>query len=209
VLLPNSARAVGRVSLKECAVPDSSPRVWKHMGPRSKGFSRGSYARQSCSMIGRPRRISHCRKASATGARGGRSPRFACCHVVRGVGTWPGLLRQVTLAESAGAIPDGRSWRRWTARWGQNRRKSSGRKNLVGAFYPAKLVIADRSSWHAPAAGVSLRHLRNHQVWRDRPDAKFFQFLELKMEKVFGGDPAALDSSSNAQFSEGASRFFG
>ena len=66
-------------------------------------------------------------------------------------------------------------------------------KNLVGAFYPAKLVIAD------PELLLTLppREFRSgvYEIIKYGVigDAKLFRFLEQKMEKVLRRDPAALD----------------
>src|SRR5260221_4171406 len=66
-------------------------------------------------------------------------------------------------------------------------------KNLVGAFYPAKLVIADPELLRT----VPPREFRSgvYEIIKYGVigDAKLFRFLEQKMEKVLRRDPAALD----------------
>jgi 3-dehydroquinate synthase len=63
----------------------------------------------------------------------------------------------------------------------------------VGAFYPAKLVIADPELLRT----LPLREFRSgiYEVIKYGAigDAKLFRFLEQKMEKVLHRDPAALD----------------
>jgi 3-dehydroquinate synthase len=66
-------------------------------------------------------------------------------------------------------------------------------KNLVGAFYPPKLVIADPDLLRT----LPLREFRSgiYEVIKYGVigDAKLFEFLERKMEKLLRRDPSALD----------------
>jgi 3-dehydroquinate synthase len=66
-------------------------------------------------------------------------------------------------------------------------------KNLVGAFYPPKLVLVDPELLRT----LPLREFRSgiYEIieYGVIGDAKLFQFLEQKMEKLFRRDPAALD----------------
>jgi len=66
-------------------------------------------------------------------------------------------------------------------------------KNLVGAFYPAKLVIADPELLRT----LPLREFRSgiYEIIKYGVigDAKLFQFLELKMDTLLRRDPATLD----------------
>jgi 3-dehydroquinate synthase len=66
-------------------------------------------------------------------------------------------------------------------------------KNLVGAFYPPKLVIADPNLLRT----LPLREFRSGLFeiikYGVIGDARLFQFLERKMEKLLRRDPAPLD----------------
>jgi 3-dehydroquinate synthase len=66
-------------------------------------------------------------------------------------------------------------------------------KNLVGAFYPPKLVIADPDLLRT----LPLREFRSgiFEVIKYGVigDARLFEFLEREMEKLLRRDPAALD----------------
>jgi len=66
-------------------------------------------------------------------------------------------------------------------------------KNLVGAFYPAKLVIADPELLGTLPPREFRSGIYEIIKYGVIGDAKLFQFLELKMEKVLRRDPAALD----------------
>jgi 3-dehydroquinate synthase len=66
-------------------------------------------------------------------------------------------------------------------------------KNLVGAFYPAKLVFADPDLLRT----LPLREYRSgiYEIIKYGVigDAKLFRFLEQNLEKILRRDPAALD----------------
>ncbi len=66
-------------------------------------------------------------------------------------------------------------------------------KNLVGAFYPAKLVIADPELLRTLPPREFRSGVYEIIKYGVIGDAKLFRFLEQKMEKVLRRDPAALD----------------
>jgi 3-dehydroquinate synthase len=66
-------------------------------------------------------------------------------------------------------------------------------KNLVGAFYPAKLVIADPELLRTLPPREFRSGIYEIIKYGVIGDAKLFQFLELKVEKLVRRDPAALD----------------
>jgi 3-dehydroquinate synthase len=62
-------------------------------------------------------------------------------------------------------------------------------KNLVGAFYPPKLVVADPNLLDAAAQGVSVRPLRSGEVRRDCRSGAFC-FLREKAAGDFAARPS-------------------
>jgi len=73
-------------------------------------------------------------------------------------------------------------------------------KNLVGAFYPAKLVIADPELLRTLPPREFRSGIYEIIKYGVIGDAKLFQFLELKMDKLLRRDPATLDFVINGQF---------
>jgi 3-dehydroquinate synthase len=66
-------------------------------------------------------------------------------------------------------------------------------KNLVGAFYPPKLVIADPELLRTLPQREFRSGIYEIVKYGVIGDASLFRFLEQKMEKLLGRDPAALD----------------
>jgi len=118
----------------------SSPRVGKNnLGARIERISGGSSRDNLVRMIGGREESFHCRKSlPATGARGGRPPRFACCRWWRGC--WRrGRVRCGKLCSwnRAGAHPDDARAQVEQCRGAKTGVNLPEGKNLVGAFYPA------------------------------------------------------------------------
>jgi 3-dehydroquinate synthase len=66
-------------------------------------------------------------------------------------------------------------------------------KNLVGAFYPPKLVIADPEMLRTHPQRQYRSGLYEVVKYGIIADAKLFEFLEKRMDAVLQRDPAALD----------------
>jgi 3-dehydroquinate synthase len=191
-----SAREVARLGHEGAVFLVSSPRVWRHWGERlEKTFKRVRRAtilfddREAAKNLATVERT--CRSLVRAGADRrallvavgggvvGDVAGFVAASYTRGIGL---VHIPTTLVAQVDSAIGGKT--------GVNLPEG---KNLVGAFYPAKLVIADPDLLRT----LPLREFRSgiYEVIKYGVigDARLFRFLEQKMEKLLRRDPAALD----------------
>jgi len=191
-----STRAVARLAKQGEIFLISSPRVWKHMGARIERIFKGvhratillddreaaknlSTVEKACRQLVRAGADRRALLVAVGGGVVGDVAGFVAASYARGIGL---VHIPTTLVAQVDSAVGGKT--------GVNLPEG---KNLVGAFYPAKLVIADPEFLRT----LPLREFRSgiYEIIKYGVigDAKLFQFLELKMEKVLRRDPAALD----------------
>ena len=191
-----SAKAVAGLGRQEAIFLISSPRVWKHLGARLDQIFKGVHRakvlfddREAAKNLSTVERT--CRQLVRAGA-----DRRALLVAVGGgvVGDVAGFVaasyaRGVQLVH----IPTTLVAQVDSAIGGKTGVNLSEGKNLVGAFYPAKLVVADPELLRT----LPLREFRSgiYEIIKYGVigDAKLFRFLEQKMEHLLRRDPAALD----------------
>ena len=191
-----SARAVARLAEQSGLFLISSPRVWKHLGARIERIFKGVH-RATILFDDREaaKNLSTVERASRQLVRAGADRRallvavgggvvgdvagFVAASYARGIGLVhipTTLVAQVDSAVGGKAgvnLPEG--------------------KNLVGAFYPAKLVIADPELLRTLPPREFRSGIYEIIKYGVIGDAKLFQFLELKIDTLLRRDPAALD----------------
>jgi 3-dehydroquinate synthase len=191
-----SARAVARLAKQGEIFLISSPRVWKHMGARIERIFKGIH-RATILFDDREvaKNLSTVERASRQLVRTGADRRALLVAVGGGVvGDVAGFVA-ASYARGIGLvhIPTTLVAQVDSAVGGKTGVNLPEGKNLVGAFYPAKLVIADPELLRT----LPLREFRSgiYEIIKYGVigDAKLFQFLALKMDKLLRRDPAALD----------------
>ena len=195
-VVAQSTRAVARLAKQGEIFLISSPRVWKHMGARIEKIFKGVH----CATIlfddqEAAKNLSTVERASRQLVRAGADRRALLVAVGGGVvGDVAGFVA-ASYARGIGLvhIPTTLVAQVDSAVGGKTGVNLPEGKNLVGAFYPAKLVIADPEFLRT----LPLREFRSgiYEIIKYGVigDAKLFQFLELKVEKLVRRDPAALD----------------
>jgi 3-dehydroquinate synthase len=191
-----SPKALARLRRQGAIFLISSPRVWKYLGARLEKIFKGVYRatllfddREAAKNLST---VEHtCRQMVHAGA-----DRRALLVAIGGgvVGDVAGFVaasyaRGIELVH----IPTTLVAQVDSAIGGKTGVNLPEGKNLVGAFYPAKLVIADPELLRT----LPLREFRSgiYEIIKYGVigDATLFGFLEQKMEKVLRRDPLALD----------------
>jgi 3-dehydroquinate synthase len=191
-----SPKAVARLRRQGAIFLISSPRVWKYLGARVekifKGVHRATLLFDDREAAKNLSTVEHtCRQMVRAGA-----DRRALMVAIGGgvVGDVAGFVaasyaRGIELVH----IPTTLVAQVDSAIGGKTGVNLPEGKNLVGAFYPAKLVFADPELLRT----LPLREFRSgiYEIIKYGliGDAKLFRFLEQKMEKILRRDPAALD----------------
>jgi len=191
-----SARAVGRLAEQSALFLISSPRVWKHMGARIEKIFKGvhratilfddreaaknlSTVEKACRQLVRAGADRRALLVAVGGGVVGDVAGFVAASYARGIGL---VHIPTTLVAQVDSAVGGKT--------GVNLPEG---KNLVGAFYPAKLVIADPELLRTLPPREFRSGIYEIIKYGVIGDAKLFQFLELKVEKLVRRDPAALD----------------
>src|ERR1700730_3530319 len=191
-----SAKAVARLRHSGAVFLVSSPSVWKHLGERIERIFKGSQratvlfddreaAKNLSTVEGACRELVRSggdRQAILVAVGGGvvgDVAGFVASSYSRGIGL---LHIPTTLVAQVDSAIGGKT--------GVNLPEG---KNLVGAFYPPKLVIADPELLRT----LPLREFRSgiYEIIKYGVigDAPLFNFLERNMEKLLRRDPAALN----------------
>jgi 3-dehydroquinate synthase len=191
-----SARAVGRLAEQSALFLISSPRVWKHIGARIERIFKGvhratilfddreaaknlSTVEKACRQLVRAGADRRALLVAVGGGVVGDVAGFVAASYARGIGL---VHIPTTLVAQVDSAVGGKT--------GVNLPEG---KNLVGAFYPAKLVIADPELLRTLPPREFRSGIYEIIKYGVIGDAKLFQFLELKVEKLVRRDPAALD----------------
>jgi 3-dehydroquinate synthase len=195
-VVAQSARAVDGLGRQGAVFLISSPRVWKHLGARLdkifKGVHRAtilfddreaaknlSTVEETCRQLVRAGADRRALLVAIGGGVVGDVAGFVAAGYARGIEI---VHIPTTLVAQVDSAIGGKT--------GVNLPEG---KNLVGAFYPAKLVIADPELLRT----LPLREFRSgiYEIIKYGVigDAKLFRFLEQKMEKLLRRDPATLD----------------
>jgi 3-dehydroquinate synthase len=191
-----SAKAVAGLGRQGSIFLVSSPRVWKYLGARLdkifKGVHRATLLFDDREAAKNLSTVEHtCRQMVRAGA-----DRRALLVAIGGgvVGDVAGFVaasyaRGVQLVH----IPTTLVAQVDSAIGGKTGVNLPEGKNLVGAFYPARLVVADPELLQT----LPLREFRSgiYEIIKYGliGDAKLFRFLEQNMEKLLRRDPGALD----------------
>jgi 3-dehydroquinate synthase len=191
-----SAKTIGGLRSTDAVFLISSPRVWKHLGGRLEKIFKGvhratvlfddreavknlSTVEQGCRQLVRAGADRRALLVAVGGGVVGDVAGFVAASYARGIGL---VHIPTTLVAQVDSAIGGKT--------GVNLPEG---KNLVGAFYPPRLVVADPELLRT----LPLREFRSgiHEIIKYGVigDAKLFQFLEQKMEKLLRRDPAALD----------------
>src|SRR3981189_1057278 len=191
-----SARAVGRLAEQSALFLISSPRVWKHLCARIERIFKGvhratilfddreaaknlSTVEKACRQLVRAGADRRALLVAVGGGVVGDVAGFVAASYGRGIGL---VHIPTTLVAQVDSAVGGKT--------GVNLPEG---KNLVGAFYPAKLVIADPELLRTLPPREFRSGIYEIIKYGVIGDAKLFQFLELKVEKLVRRDPAALD----------------
>jgi 3-dehydroquinate synthase len=191
-----SVKAVARLRHSGAVFLISSPRVWKHLGGRLEKIFKGAHrapvllddreaaknlstVERACRQLVRAGADRRALLVAVGGGVVGDVAGFVAASYARGIGL---VHIPTTLVAQVDSAIGGKT--------GVNLPEG---KNLVGAFYPPKLVVADPELLRT----LPLRQFRSglYEIIKYGVigDAKLFQFLEQKMEKLLRRDPAALD----------------
>ncbi len=195
-VLARLRKAVSGVGHDDAVFLVSSPRVWRHCGARvEKIFQRGYRAiilmddREAAKNLSTVNRT--CRQLVSAGADRrallvavgggvvGDVAGFVAASYARGIGL---VHIPTTLVAQVDSAIGGKT--------GVNLPEG---KNLVGAFYPPKLVLADPELLKTLPPREFRSGLYEVVKYGVIGDARLFQFLEQKMEKIIRRDSAALD----------------
>jgi 3-dehydroquinate synthase len=191
-----SARAVARLGHKGAVFLVSSPRVWGYWGARfDKIFKRvrretvlfddREAAKNLATVEGACRQLVRAgadRRALLVAVGGGvvgDVAGYVAASYARGIGL---VHIPTTLVAQVDSAIGGKT--------GVNLPEG---KNLVGAFYPPKLVVADPDLLRTLPQREFRSGIYEIIKYGVIGDASLFQFLEQKMEKLLRRDPAALD----------------
>ena len=191
-----SARAVARLAEQSALFLISSPRVWKHLGAHIERIFKGvhratilfddreaaknlSTVEKACRQLVRAGADRRALLVAVGGGVVGDVAGFVAASYARGIGL---VHIPTTLVAQVDSAVGGKT--------GVNLPEG---KNLVGAFYPAKLVIADPELLRTLPPREFRSGIYEIIKYGVIGDAKLFQFLELKVEKLVRRDPAALD----------------
>jgi 3-dehydroquinate synthase len=195
-VLARSARAVATLGHKDAVFLVSSPRVWRHWGARVEKIFKGSYRatillddREAAKNLATVDRT--CRELVRSGADRrallvavgggvvGDVAGFVAASYSRGIGL---VHVPTTLVAQVDSAIGGKT--------GVNLPEG---KNLVGAFYPPKLVLADPEL----LSTLPVREFRSgiYEIIKYGVigDASLFRFLEQKMDRILRRNAAALD----------------
>jgi 3-dehydroquinate synthase len=191
-----SARAVAGLSQHGAVFLISSPRVWKHLGARIENIFTGVHratvlfddreaaknlftVERACRQLVRAGADRRALLVAVGGGVVGDVAGFVAASYARGIGL---VHIPTTLVAQVDSAIGGKT--------GVNLPEG---KNLVGAFYPPKLVIADPEMLRT----LPLREFRSgvYEIVKYGVigDPKVFEFLERNMEKLLRRDSAALD----------------
>src|ERR1700730_11169060 len=191
-----SVKAVARLRHSGAVFLISSPRVWKHLGGRLEKIFKGAHrapvllddreaaknlstVERACRQLVRAGADRRALLVAVGGGVVGDVAGFVAASYARGIGL---VHIPTTLVAQVDSAIGGKT--------GVNLPEG---KNLVGAFYPPKLVIADPELLQT----LPLREFRSgiYEIIKYGVigDAKLFQFLEQEMEKLLLRDPATLD----------------
>src|ERR1700730_18549620 len=191
-----SAKAVARLRHSGAVFLISSPRVWKHLGTRLERIFKGSHratvlfddreaaknlftVERACRQLVRAGADRRALLVAVGGGVVGDVAGFVAASYARGIGL---VHIPTTLVAQVDSAIGGKT--------GVNLPEG---KNMVGAFYPAKLVIADPELLRT----LPVREFRSgiYEIIKYGVigDATLFRFLEQEMEKLLLRDPATLD----------------
>jgi 3-dehydroquinate synthase len=191
-----SAAAAAALSPNAAIFLISSPRVWKHCGARLEEMFR-EISRATVLFDDREaaKSLSTVEKASRQLVRAGADRRALLVAVGGGVvGDVAGFVA-ASYSRGIGLvhIPTTLVAQVDSAIGGKTGVNLPEGKNLVGAFYPPKLVIGDPDLLRT----LPLREFRSgiYEIIKYGVigDVKLFRFLEANMEKILRRDPGALD----------------
>jgi 3-dehydroquinate synthase len=191
-----SARRVAGLGRHGAVFLISSPRVWKHLGARLEKMFAGVHRatvlfddRESAKTLSTVERA--CRQLVRAGA-----DRCAVLVAVGGgvVGDVAGFVA-ASYARGVGLvhIPTTLVAQVDSAIGGKTGVNLPEGKNLVGAFYPPKLVVADPDLLRTLPPREFRSGIYEIVKYGIIGDPQLFEFLERKMEKLLRRDPAALD----------------
>jgi 3-dehydroquinate synthase len=191
-----SARAVAGLDEQRAVFLISSPRVWKQLGARLERVFKGvhratilfddrevaknlSTVERACRQLVRAGADRRALLVAVGGGVVGDVAGFVAASYARGIGL---VHIPTTLVAQVDSAIGGKT--------GVNLPEG---KNMVGAFYPAKLVIADPELLRT----LPVREFRSgiYEIIKYGVigDATLFRFLEQEMEKLLRRDPATLD----------------
>src|SRR6266576_117099 len=191
-----SARAIARLAEQSALFLISSPRVWKHIGARIERIFKGvhratvlfddreaaknlSTVEKACRQLVRAGADRRTLLVAVGGGVVGDVAGFVAASYARGIGL---VHIPTTLVAQVDSAIGGKT--------GVNLPEG---KNLVGAFYPAKLVIADPELLRT----LPLREFRSGLAevikYGVIADARMFAFLEKNFEKLLARDAQELE----------------
>ncbi len=191
-----SARAVAGLGHQGPVYLISSPRVWKHLGVRLERIFKGvhratilfddreaakklSIVERACRQLVRAGADRRALLVAVGGGVVGDVAGFVAASYARGIGL---VHIPTTLVAQVDSAIGGKT--------GVNLPEG---KNLVGAFYPPKLVIVDPELLRTLPPREFRSGIYEIIKYGVIGDAKLFRFLEQKMDRLLQRDPATLD----------------